>query len=230
MIIHRADERGKNDLGWLKSSFSFSFANYHNPQRMGFGKLRVLNDDYIAQGKGFGAHQHSNMEIITIPLSGELVHKDSIGKKEVLVPGQIQAMSAGSGITHSEFNNSTTKPLELFQIWIETKEEDILPRHETKTLSLKDNKLTKIVSGIKSKDTLYIHQDASIHLGNFTKEEELSYKMGKNHGVFIMAVEGSVKVENETLNKRDSVEITGLTEIKIKPTASSKLILIDLSL
>src|SRR3989344_6300736 len=225
ITINRANERGKSDLGWLKSNFSFSFANYHNPQRMGFGRLRVLNDDYIEAGRGFGAHPHDNMEIVTIPLSGELMHKDSTGKKEVIIPGQIQAMSAGSGIAHSEFNNSTKEPLEIFQIWIETKEEDIEPRHETKPVNIKKNSLVKVVSGDKSKDTLYIHQDASIFLGEFTEETELIHKIGKNRGVFIMAIEGTVKVDDETLNKRDSIEITDLDSVTINPSKGSKLIL-----
>ncbi|MEK6918339.1 MAG: pirin family protein [Nanoarchaeota archaeon] len=137
--IHKAETRGKSDISWLHSRFSFSFANYHNPNKMGFGKLRVLNDDVIEPSKGFGSHPHDNMEIITILTEGELIHKDSTGVEEVLAPGKIQVMSAGSGIVHSEYNNSKTDKLKLFQIWIDAKKQDIKPSHDKKTFNLNKN-------------------------------------------------------------------------------------------
>ena len=154
--VHRSADRGKSELGWLSSRFSFSFADYSNPKRSGFGKLLVVNDDTIAPGKGFGAHSHDNMEIITLVTKGELEHKDSLGNAELLKVGEMQVMSAGRGITHSEYNNSKTKSLELFQIWIETARPEITPRHETRKIELVDNKLTpeeiKMVEEDRMKD------------------------------------------------------------------------------
>ncbi|MEK7072554.1 MAG: pirin family protein, partial [Patescibacteria group bacterium] len=204
--IHLANERGGANYDWLKTKYSFSFADYYNPARMGFGKIRVLNDDIIAPGAGFDTHPHDNMEIITIPLSGELAHKDSTGSEEVIAPGQIQVMSAGSGIQHSEYNHSKTKDLKLFQIWIETSQENVEPRHKTKTFNLEKNKLVKIVAGDKNPDTLFIYQDASIWLSDFNQAIKLSFETSPPRGAFILVIEGSAKIENEILNKRDSIE------------------------
>jgi len=206
--IHKSTERGESNLGWLQSHFSFSFADYHNLERMSFGTLRVLNDDIIAPGKGFGTHDHNNMEIITIVTEGILEHKDSTGTKETITNTEIQVMSAGSGIEHSEYNHSKTEQVKLFQIWIEPKEYDIKPRHDKKSYTIKDNTLTVVVSGTNEPNTLYIHQNAKILLGKYTKTEKIDYKIQKNKGLFVFVIDGSLNVDNHTLNARDSAEIT----------------------
>lgn len=228
--IHRANERGGASYDWLKTKYSFSFADYYNPGRMGFGKIRVLNDDIIAPDAGFGTHSHDNMEIITIPLSGELAHKDSTGSEEVIVPGQIQVMSAGSGIQHSEYNHSKNNEVRLFQIWIETNQPNVEPRHKTKTLNLEKNKLVKIVSGDKNPDTLFIYQDASIWLGEFNQALKLLFETNLKRGAFILVIEGLAKIENEILNKRDSIEIEDTNNIQIEVSGNTKLLLIDTSI
>ena len=225
--IHRANERGEAKHDWLQTRFSFSFADYHNPERMGFGKLLVLNDDIIAPAKGFGTHPHDNMEIISIPTQGELAHKDNTGIEEVIIPGQIQVMSAGTGILHSEYNHSKTSDVRLFQIWIETNKRNVDPKHETKTLNLEKNKLVKVVSGDKDSNTLFIYQDASIWLGKFDKNSTLSFETNTNRGIFIMVVEGSATVEKEVLNKRDSIEIKDADNIQLEADKDTKLLLID---
>lgn len=225
--IQRSNERGDANHGWLHARFSFSFADYYNPNRMGFGKIVVLNDDTISPGKGFGEHPHENMEIISIPTEGELSHKDNTGSEEVIVPGQIQVMSAGSGILHSEYNHSKEKDLRLFQIWIETNKKNAEPRHETKVLNLDKNKLTKIVSGNKDEDTIFIYQDASIWLGEFESKNDITFETNKERGTFIMVVEGSAIIEGEKLSRRDSIEIEDTQNIKIETRENTKLLVID---
>ena len=225
--VHRSNERGEANHHWLHSRFSFSFAHYYNPNRLGFGKLRVVNDDIVAPGEGFGTHPHNNMEIISIPTEGELAHKDSTGSEEVIVPGQVQVMSAGSGILHSEYNYSHSKELKFFQIWIETATQNVIPRHETKTLDLKKNQLTKIVSGEKNENTLFIHQNASLWLGEFDTKETIVFKTNAKRGTFVMIVEGTAIIEDEVLSKRDSIEVEDANNIDIKTNRETKLLLID---
>jgi len=225
--IHRANDRGQANYGWLDTKYSFSFANYYNPNRMGFGKIRVLNDDIIAPGAGFDTHHHDNMEIITIPLEGKLAHQDSTGSKEVIGPGQIQVMSAGHGIQHSEYNHSSTQDLKLFQIWIETNQPDAQPRHETKTLNLTKNKLNKIVSGEKNSDSIFIYQDANIWLGDFDQATPILLPLTARRAVFIMVITGSLKIDQETLNARDAIEIETTDAIKININSHTKILIID---
>lgn len=228
--IHLSSERGKSDLGWLKSNFSFSFSNYYNPERTGFGKLLVLNDDIISGGKGFMPHPHDNMEIITLVYSGELIHKDSIGNTEVLKEGELQVMSAGRGITHSEFNNSKDKSLELFQVWIETSKEDVMPRHDKRLVNLKNNELTKVVSGNKNDSTLFINQDAKIFLGKFDKEAEINYKLEDEKGFFAFVIDGKCLIEGIKLSPRDSIEIYDLKDIEILANKGLYLMIIEVPL
>jgi len=228
--IHRSEERGKSELDWLQSRFSFSFDRYYNPERKGFGKLLVLNDDIIAPKKGFGAHSHDNMEIITIPIEGELIHRDSTGVEEIILPKEIQVMSAGSGIVHSEYNNSNEKALKLFQIWIETKEINIIPRHNKKRFELNDNSITLVVSGKREKDTLYIHQNAKISLGKLEKDHKIDYSSDKNQGTFIFIISGSLEIEDNLLNERDSIEITELDKLNITSLKDSYFIIIEVPL
>lgn len=227
VFVQRAHERGTAEHGWLHAKFSFSFADYFNPTRMGFGVLRVLNNDIIDAGQGFGTHPHQDMEIITIPLSGTVAHKDSTGVEETVEVGEVQVMSAGSGIFHSEYNHSDSEPLELFQIWIETKELGIEPRHEKAQMNLQDNQLQLVVSGNKEDNTPYIHQDAKINLGKFSEEKEITYKPKEDNGVFIMNIEGEIEVDTIILNKRDSIEINNEQEIKIKTTKDCYLMVIE---
>lgn len=228
--IQLASERGKSDLDWLKSKFSFSFSNYYNPERTGFGKLLVLNDDIISRGKGFMTHPHDNMEIITLVYSGELIHKDSMGNREVIKEGEMQVMSAGRGITHSEFNNSKDKSLELFQIWIETSKEDIMPRHDKRFIDLRHNELTKVVSGNKKDNNLFINQDAKIFLGKFDKETRINYPLEKGRGFFAFVIEGGCLIEGDKLANRDSIEIYDLKEIEIISSKGLYLMIIEVPL
>ncbi|MBI5224882.1 pirin family protein [Candidatus Micrarchaeota archaeon] len=225
--IHKSEERGRSDLEWLHSRFSFSFANYRNPRRMGFGALRVLNDDVVEPGMGFGAHEHDNMEIISIPLEGELAHKDSTGDEDVIGVGDISVMSAGTGVIHSEFNPSETNQAKFFQIWIQTKERDIEPRHDRKNFELLENALELVVSGEKSDSSLLIYQDAKIYLGKFAKGKKIKHEIGAGMGVFIMSIEGKITVEGKKLDKRDSIEISDAKEIIIEALDKSYFILIE---
>ena len=228
--IHRSGDRGKSELSWLSSRFSFSFAGYSNSERNGFGKLLVFNDDTIAPGKGFGAHSHDNMEIITLVTKGELEHQDDLGNKEVLHVGEMQVMSAGRGITHSEHNHSKTKSLELFQLWIETARPEITPRHETKVINLRDNELTLVVSGQKRYNILFINQDATISLGKFTEEKEITYSLGKSRGLFIFVIEGDVVIDGMALSRRDSIEITEVNKIDILVKSGLYLMVVDVGI
>ncbi|MFY8188286.1 MAG: pirin family protein [Flavobacterium sp.] len=212
-ILHKANERGRANHGWLQANFSFSFASYHNPNRMNFGVLRVMNDDIIAAGMGFGTHPHDNMEIITIPLSGDLAHKDSMGNEAVIKHGDIQVMSAGAGILHSEFNPNNDKPANTLQIWMFPKYIDVTPRYDQLSF-LKDNKpneFQQILSPNPNDAGVWIHQDAWFHFGQFDAHKEVTYQPKlKTNGLYIFVIEGSLTVESEVLHKRDAI---GLWEI-----------------
>lgn len=225
--LHYAKDRGTGDHQWLKSKFSFSFADYYNPDRMGFGLLRVLNDDIIAPGHGFPSHPHRDMEIITVVTEGELAHADNTGKKTVMKPGDIQVMSAGSGIIHSEFNNSDSADVKLFQLWIQTKEHGIKPRHDEKTFEFKDNEFNLVVSGKKVDNTLYIHQDAKISLGKFNSEKTVSYELESGNGAFVFVIEGSVEVVDEKLGKRDAIGISETEKIELGINEDSYVMVVE---
>ena len=224
--VFRANSRGENKLDWLNSKFSFSFGDYYNPKRMGFGALRVINDDIITPNGGFPPHQHKDMEIITIVTSGELEHQDNLGNIESLTAGDVQTMSAGSGIIHSEFNKSSNHELKLFQIWIETKKVGINPSHSKKHFDYKENKITLVASGIK-KGALPINQDASVYFGKIFKEKELTYEPSNLNGAFLMVIEGELEVEGEEIGARDAIQITNATKINIKGIENTEFILIE---
>ncbi|HEX2962611.1 MAG TPA: pirin family protein [Ignavibacteriales bacterium] len=229
--IQRSEDRGQAEHGWLHTRYSFSFSDYYNPEKMGFGALRVLNDDIVEAGEGFGTHPHRNMEIITIMLKGVLGHKDSTGNAKELKENEIQVMSAGWGIEHSEYNNSETDLLNLLQIWIHTKERNIKPRYDQKYFSPEErkNKLQTVVSGSDLPGALYIHQDALLALGDFEKGKSFSYKPhGLNRGIYLFVIEGSISFDGETLFRRDSAEITDTDEMKVKVEEDSRLLLIDI--
>lgn len=227
-IYHPADSRGHANHGWLNAYHSFSFANYYNAERIQFGALRVLNDDTIAPGEGFGTHPHDNMEIITIPLSGDLEHKDSMGNSGVIRNGEIQVMSAGTGIQHSEFNHNTNEELKLLQIWIFPNQIDVEPRYDQMKLPEKENELIQIVSPNKNDNGVWIHQNAWFHIGNLKKGWQRNYRLkGKNHGIYAFLIQGNVQVENQQLNKRDALGISETKEFKIKATEDSTLLLME---
>ncbi len=228
--LHKADSRGYVDHGWLKTYHTFSFASYYEPSRVRFGLLRVLNDDIIEGGMGFGTHPHDNMEIVTIPLEGTLAHKDSMGTKQTLKPGEIQIMSAGSGLTHSEFNNSETERINLLQIWVFPKERDIEPRYDQKVFDTgeRKNKFQTVVSPEKENGAMWINQDAYFSLADLDNGKELDYKIKhKGNGAYIFVIEGSMKTADETLNRRDALGVEDIENIKIKALENSKILLID---
>ena len=229
-IIHKADSRGYADHGWLQSFHSFSFANYHNPEKVRFGLLRVLNDDIVAPGMGFGTHPHDNMEIVTIPLKGELAHQDSTGNKEVIKAGEVQIMSAGSGLTHSEFNNSKKEFVNLFQIWVFPKEKNITPRYDQKIFNPEErkNKFQIVVSPDEKDGALWINQDAYFTLGNFDEGNSVKYEIKKKgNGVYIMITEGSAEIDGEVLSRRDAIGLSDLSSVEIKILAKSELLIIE---
>lgn len=230
-IFYPANERGTNDLGWLKAKFSFSFASYYNPEKVHFGALRVLNDDIIAGGGGFGRHPHDNMEIITIPLSGALEHKDSMGNIGVISAGEVQVMSAGTGIEHSEYNHSATEAANTLQIWLFPKLRNIQPRYDQKNFKeqLKQNELTTLVSPDKNdSNALWINQDATFSMGNFEAEKTINYEIKTpGNGVYIFLIEGSLKINDQTLNKRDALGVYDTGSITIETQADSRLLIMD---
>ncbi|GMU94605.1 pirin family protein [Ignavibacterium album] len=229
-IIHRSEERGKANYGWLDTKYSFSFARYYDPDKMGFGLLRVLNDDIVLPDSGFGTHPHDNMEIITIILDGQLQHKDSMGNGSVIKAGEVQVMSAGSGVTHSEFNPSKTEKVNLLQIWIYPKEENIEPRYDQKSFPKNErkNKLITAVSGYSENGPLYIHQNAEIKLGYFDKGNKINYQIRNGNGVYLFVIEGHLKIVNEDLLRRDAIGIYNITEFNIEVAETSEFVLLEI--
>ena len=229
-IYHAAQTRGKADHGWLCANHSFSFANYYNPQRMNFGSLRVLNDDTIAPGMGFDTHPHDNMEIITIPLTGDLEHKDSMGNIGVINEGEIQVMSAGTGVYHSEFNKNLDKHVNLLQLWVMPNKHNVEPRYDQKSVRelKKDNTFYQVLSPNKEDDGMWIHQDAWFHLGDFNKSQQTVYEIKKKgNGVYIFVIEGRFKVGNQVLNKRDALGVWDTTKIPFISKSNSKVLLVE---
>jgi len=231
--IHKAKDRGRADYGWLRANYSFSFANYSNKEAVNFGALRVLNDDTIKGGMGFGMHPHENMEIITIPLKGSLKHKDSLSKKwKVLQTGEVQVMSAGRGIVHSEMNNSLTEELNLFQIWIVPNKHNVEPRYNQKVFDKtnRKNELQYLVSW-KDKEkegTLKINQNALISRLDLEADKKLEYFLTSvHHGVYLMVINGSVEIENKLLTQRDAIAINQLNSFQIKALKDAELLFIE---
>ncbi|WP_291895878.1 pirin family protein [Chryseobacterium sp.] len=218
-VIHRADSRGKADHGWLLSNHTFSFANYYNPERMHFGVLRVLNDDKVEAGRGFGTHPHDNMEIISIPLEGDLEHKDSMGNTAVIRSGDIQVMSAGTGIMHSEFNKNSDKLVKFLQIWIYPKKRNVTPRYDQITLDKAkgQNQFQQVLSPNADDEGVWIHQDAWFHLGTFDQGKETLYQIRKKgNGVYAFILKGSAEIGGETLEERDGFGVWDIQDLNIK--------------
>ncbi|MEZ4818119.1 MAG: pirin family protein [Flavobacteriaceae bacterium] len=231
-IFHPASTRGKADYGWLQAKYSFSFANYFDPQRLQFGLLRVLNDDVVAPAMGFGRHPHANMEIVTIPQFGAVKHKDSMGNEGIVAAGEIQVMSAGSGVEHSEVNASAKEPLKLFQIWVFPEEENVTPRYDQKKIAslVKPNEISTVVKpkNEANENELWVHQQAYFNLGEFTEAIETNYSIKKQgHGIYLMVIEGQVSVADETLQNRDAIGIWDTHEISLSVTKDTKLLLIE---
>ncbi len=229
-IVHRAESRGYADHGWLHSYHTFSFANYYNPERMNFGKLRVLNDDMVEAGQGFGAHPHDNMEIISVPLSGSLRHRDSMGNLHVINHGEIQVISAGTGITHSEHNNSNSEPVNFLQIWVLPKDRNIVPRYEQKVFdaSARNGRFQMVVSPDRQNDSISINQDAYFSLADFPAGAKEHYDIKKpGNGVYIFLLDGQIEVGGELLEKRDAIGLADLLTVEIISLKDSQILCIE---
>ncbi len=229
-IIHHANSRGHADYGWLKTYHTFSFSNYYNPNRINFGALRVLNDDTIEGGTGFDTHPHKNMEIITIPLIGALEHKDSLGNASVIKQGDIQVMSAGTGVYHSEFNHHKDKSGQFLQIWVLPDKENATPRYGQISLNREDrhNKFQQIVTPNPSFESIWIHQQAWIHLGNFDAGKRANYQLKKEeNGVYLFIISGSAKINGEILSTRDGMGITDTENISIEADSKAEILVIE---
>ncbi|MDI5887198.1 pirin family protein [Flavobacterium yafengii] len=230
--LFESNTRGNADFGWLKANFSFSFGNYFNPERIQFGMLRVLNDDTIAGGSGFGTHGHANMEIITIPLEGGLQHRDSMGNEGVIGFGEVQVMSAGSGVEHSEMNASQKNEAKTLQLWVFPDTENVAPRYDQKSFDI-ENQINTFVNIVSPKDkndgnALWVYQKTFFHLGIFDSNTTIKYevKIPKN-GVYLFLIEGEIEVNNQTLRARDAMGITDFDQFEIKISTKSKILLVE---
>jgi quercetin 2,3-dioxygenase len=230
-VLHKAETRGHANHGWLDSYHSFSFSSYYNPERIHFGALRVLNDDVVAGGMGFGTHPHDNMEIISIPTEGELEHKDSMGNVQVIRKGDVQVMSAGTGIQHGEKNKNRDTPVKFFQIWIFPNKKNVAPRYDQKnfTEANKHNQLLTVVSPIGTNDGgVQIHQDAWFSLGKLDKDFATTYQLkNEKNGVYAFVINGNVTINGEQLNRRDGLGITESNILSIEAIADAELLLME---
>lgn len=232
-LLHYSESRGRADHGWLKSRHTFSFADYYNPERMNFGVLRVLNDDRIAGGSGFGTHPHNNMEIVSIPIQGALAHKDTEGNSAVITTGEVQVMSAGTGIAHSEFNASATEEAQFLQIWILPKQAGVAPRYDQKKFNLQDrvNKFQLVVSPDGREGSLMIHQDAFFSLIDLAEGNEAVYtKKLTSNGIYLFLVDGELETAEESLRPRDALAITDAANLRMKALQDSKVLIIEVPL
>ena len=232
-IYHQNQSRGLADHGWLKSRHTFSFANYYDPERMNFGILRVLNDDIVTPSMGFGTHPHENMEIISIPLSGSLRHQDSMGNKHIISTGEVQIMSAGSGITHSEYNNSSSEDVNFLQIWVLPKERDITPRYDQKVFDEgnRKNRFQLLVAPENSEETVLINQDAWFSLADIEAEKQVAYeKNDKKNGVYFFVIEGNVKIEGHDIKRRDGLGLIDGETYPISAQTKTQLLAIEVPL
>ncbi len=227
-----AESRGFTSLSWLQSHHSFSFGKYHNPANISFGALRVLNDDVIAAGAGFGTHPHNNMEIISLPLRGALAHADSSGGNGVIRPYEVQVMTAGSGIEHSEFNHSKTEPAELLQIWIFPSTTELTPSYRQKDYSnlIQTDTFTFLVAP-NMPETLSINQSAWISLARMSGAKNLQYSLNENgHGVYAFVISGQAIVAGVDLKQRDALMISDTTAFELEAAASAEILLIEIPL
>lgn len=232
MLLHKAATRGYFDHGWLRTHHTFSFADYYDPARLNFGALRVLNDDTVVPGAGFGMHPHREMEVVSIPLSGRLEHKDSLGHADVIRAGEIQAMSAGTGIYHSEYNPSRSAPVEFLQIWIFPNRRGVKPRYENAVISdlARPGELSEIVSPYPGNGRgLWIYQDAWLSLGDLrqnTRVEYVLYSAG-SYGVYVFVVEGNVEIAGTILGRRDGLGVTRMSDFSLRALSDTRVLLIE---
>jgi redox-sensitive bicupin YhaK (pirin superfamily) len=229
-IIHKADSRGYFEYSWLKTNQTFSFGNYYDPERVNFGMLRVLNDDFVVAGQGFGTHSHNDMEIVSIPLIGELAHKDSKGNEEIIVPNDVQVMSAGTGILHSEYNHSKDNETNFLQLWIFPDKKGHKPRYDQKSFNPEErkNKILTAVSPDKNNGNLWLNQEAHLSMTDLEKNKPINYKLNTSgNGVYIFLIGGNISVEEETLSKRDGIGIWETEEISLKANEDSQILLIE---
>lgn len=230
-ILHPASSRGVANHGWLQSAHSFSFGSYYNPERMNFGALRVLNDDLVSPSMGFGTHGHRDMEIVSIPLSGSLKHRDSMGNEAIIKSGEVQVMSAGTGIEHSEMNASSTAPVSFLQLWIIPRERSVTPRYDQITLNPENNlnRWDQILSPNADDAGVWVHQDAYMFLSKLEADTELSYslKYPETHGVYLFVLEGSITIEDIELNSRDAIGITETSSFQVLAKKEASLLVIE---
>ena len=232
-IYHAANTRGVANHGWLKSKHTFSFANYHNPERMSFGALRVINDDQVLGGQGFGVHPHHDMEIISIPLSGKLSHGDSIGNKGVIETGEIQVMSAGTGITHSEMNGDAHEPVKLLQIWVIPNKMNVRPRYQQMSLAdiIQPNQFNQVLSPNPDDAGVWIHQNAWFNLGEFDQGQMPTYRLNNtNHGVYAFVISGQVVINGQTLDARDGLGVWNTEEFTVNIVDKAYVLLMEVPL
>ncbi|MGV1010959.1 MAG: pirin family protein [Flavobacterium sp.] len=230
-VLHKANTRGHADHGWLNAYHSFSFASWYNPDRVQFGMLRVLNDDTVAAGMGFGTHPHDNMEIITIPLEGDLAHKDSMGNTEVIKTGDVQVMSAGTGIQHSEFNPNADQHTKLFQIWVFPKYRNVTPRYQQITLDVTEqkNNFAQILSPKADDAGVWIYQDAWFYLADFDKGFSKTYSINKaGNGMYVFVISGTITVDGQELETRDGLGIWEFNELEFVATSDAKFLLMEI--
>ncbi|MCO6175219.1 pirin family protein [Flavobacterium sp. NRK F10] len=229
-VLHKADSRGYANHGWLKSFHTFSFANYYNPERVNFGVLRVLNDDTVDPGMGFGTHPHENMEIISIPLEGDLEHKDSMGNTTVIKHGDIQVMSAGTGVMHSEYNKNKDALVKFLQIWVFPNQRNVAPRYDQITLNVADrhNKLQQIVSPNPDDAGVWLHQNAWFNMGNFDKDTTTEYKVhDAKNGLYVFVLKGEITVGEQKLTTRDGYGIWDFDTVTIKADSNAEFLLME---
>ncbi len=229
-VLHKANTRGHANHGWLDSHHSFSFARYYNPERMNFGVLRVLNDDMVIGGKGFSIHPHDNMEIISIPLEGDLEHKDSMGNSTVIKEGDVQVMSAGTGVYHSEYNKNQDKAVRFLQIWMFPNQKDVTPRYDQISYEAqkKKNEFTQILSPNSEDQGVWTHQGAWFNLGEFEAGCTTKYMLNdSSNGLYAFVIEGDVKIGDQSLEKRDGYGMWDLEEIELQFKTSSKVLLME---
>lgn len=230
-VLHKANERGHADHGWLNAYHSFSFANWYNPDKVQFGVLRVLNDDTVAPGMGFGMHPHDNMEIITIPLEGDLAHKDSMGNAETIKFGDVQVMSAGTGIRHSEFNPNADRRTKLLQIWLFPNKRNVTPRYQQITLDVSDrhNKLQQILSPNAEDEGVWIHQDAWFSMGKLDQGFTTEYNVKrKENGVYAFVISGKVSINGYVLDTKDALGVWDTEKLDIQVDENAELLLMDI--
>lgn len=227
-VLHRASERGHADHGWLDTHHSFSFAGWHDPKKMHFGALRVLNDDVVAGGGGFGTHPHDNMEIVSIPTAGALEHKDSMGNSSVIRTGDVQIMSAGTGIRHSEFNHSATDAVHFFQVWIFPDERDLTPRYDQEQFNIPAPGSLACLVSPDGEEGVRIHQNAWFHMGDLTAGQALRHPLhGAGQGLYAMVMEGNAEIAGQSLGQRDAIGVWDADAVSISATEDCRLLLIE---